>query len=389
MTAWFLVQSPVRTAFMARELRRTLPWPLVPACALALVLTVVTLLVRYALGVAFGERPLLVLFIFPIIVSAYVGGLWGGLVATGAAALLIDYFLIPPTRSLAIAAGHDLAQWLMLILSGVLISLLTDALHRARQRSEARREEVAELNSELEDRVQRRTAELRTANHELDSFAHSVAHDLRAPLRAIDGFSQALQEECADAVGAAGQEYLRHVRESAQHMGRLIDDLLALSRITRADLRRRKVDLSALARAALERLRVAEPARQVDVFIHDGIVAEGDRNLLSIVLDNLLGNAWKFTRRQAWARIEVGARDQDGRAVYFVRDNGAGFDMAYADKLFGVFQRLHPAHEFEGMGIGLATVQRIVQRHGGCVRAEGEMGNGATFYFTLQAEGKP
>jgi PAS domain S-box-containing protein len=223
-----------------------------------------------------------------------------------------------------------------------------------------------------------------TANRELEAFSYSVAHDLRAPLRGIDGFSQALLEDYADKLDAEGQDHLRRVRESAQHMAQLIDDLLALSRVTRSALRSEHVDLSGLARDAARRLSSAHPGRDVDLTIADGLVARGDDRLLTVVLDNLLGNAWKFTSKRPGARVEFGRGLEDGQPVYFVRDNGAGFDMAYASKLFGVFQRLHRVTEYEGTGIGLATVQRIVRRHGGRVWAEGEVDRGATFYFTLE-----
>ena len=221
------------------------------------------------------------------------------------------------------------------------------------------------------------------ANRELEAFSYSVAHDLRAPLRGIDGFSQALLEDYSGALDETGQRYLRRVRESAQHMARLIESLLALARITRGDMRRDRIDLSRIALEAAERLRATEPDRKVEFLIDPGLTAVGDSRFLGIVLDNLLGNAWKFTRFQPEARIEFSCVHQDGRAVFRVHDNGAGFDMAYASKLFGVFQRLHTAKEFEGTGIGLATVQRIVRRHDGRVWAEGQVGGGATFYFTL------
>jgi light-regulated signal transduction histidine kinase (bacteriophytochrome) len=221
------------------------------------------------------------------------------------------------------------------------------------------------------------------ANRELEAFSYSVAHDLRAPLRDIKGFSRSLLEDYADKVGAEGRQYLNYLRESAQHMGCLIDDLLALSRVTRAELRRAPVDLSALARKVAVQLGKAEPSRQVEMVIDGDIGVEGDAHLLRIALENLLGNAWKFTGKRAEARIEVGTTSVDGDTAYFVRDNGAGFDPAYQAKLFGVFQRLHSTREFEGTGIGLATVKRIVSRHGGRIWATGEVDRGATFYFTL------
>ena len=221
------------------------------------------------------------------------------------------------------------------------------------------------------------------ASRELESFSYSVAHDLRAPLRGIDGFSQVLLEDYSEKLDAEGQRYLGRVRESAQHMGQLIESLLNLARVTRGDIRRERVDLGALARATAERLRSAQPERDVDIQIGDGLRVEGDARLLGLVLENLLANAWKFTRNEAEARIELGVRQDNGQATFFVRDNGAGFDMKFAAKLFGVFQRLHNPSEFEGTGIGLATVQRIVTRHGGRIWAEAEVGSGATFFFTL------
>ena len=229
--------------------------------------------------------------------------------------------------------------------------------------------------------------ELKFKNDELESFSYSVAHDLRAPLRSIDGFSLALLEDCGENLNEDGKQYLRYVRESAQHMARLIDDLLALSRVTRAELDRAETDLSSIARSVAERLARAAPDRQVELHLLDQLVANCDSHLLTIVFENLIGNAWKFTGKRGDARIEIGATGQNP-PTYFVRDNGAGFDMSYASKLFGVFQRLHSAAEFEGTGIGLATVQRIIRRHGGRIWAEGEVGSGATFFFTLESSSR-
>jgi len=229
--------------------------------------------------------------------------------------------------------------------------------------------------------------ELKFKNDELESFSYSVAHDLRAPLRSIDGFSLALLEDCGENLNEDGKQYLRYVRESAQHMARLIDDLLALSRVTRAELDRAEIDLSSIARSVAERLARAAPDRQVELLVVDQLVANCDGRLMTIVFENLIGNAWKFTGKRSNACIEIGATGENPR-TYFVRDNGAGFDMSYASKLFGVFQRLHSAAEFEGTGIGLATVQRIVRRHGGRIWAEGEVGCGATFFFTLESSSR-
>ena len=262
--------------------------------------------------------------------------------------------------------------------------------------TERRRVELVnrELGIEIEERARAEEAlrlakaAAEDAGRELESFSYSVAHDLRAPLRGIDGFSQALIEDCAERLDAEGRGYLRRVRESAQHMGALIDDLLNLSRVTRAELRRETVDLSSLARTVVQRLRDAQPERAVEVVLEEGLRAEADPRLLAVVLTNLLGNAWKFTGKRDGARIEFAALPGTRPPVFRVRDNGAGFDGTYADKLFGVFQRLHGANEFEGTGIGLVTVQRIVRRHGGRVWAEGEVDRGAAFSFTLE-EGGP
>jgi len=245
--------------------------------------------------------------------------------------------------------------------------------------------ENARLYAQLEQRVGERTAELETTNKELEAFSYSVAHDLRAPLRTISGFSQALLEDCADLLDPAALKNATRVRDAAHHMSELIDDLLQLSRIGRAELRRERVDVSELARVVVARLRADQPERDVEVVIEPGLVARADRRLLEIVLTNLLGNAWKFTGKRQKARIELAAHPGARPPIYLVRDNGAGFAASQVDKLFGVFQRLHRSDEFEGTGIGLATVQRIILRHGGRIWAEGEVDHGATFLFTLEA----
>lgn len=226
-------------------------------------------------------------------------------------------------------------------------------------------------------------AQLKAVNKELEAFSYSVSHDLRAPLRHIDGFSQALSEEYAGAFDDKGKNYLRRMRGASQRMGELIDDLLRLSRVTRAEMRHERVSLSDLARTVAEELQKTEPDRRVEWAIAPRLAAEGDRPLLRVALENLLGNAWKFTRNRPGAKIEFGMIRREGRSAYFVRDDGAGFDMAYAGKLFSPFQRLHREEEFPGTGIGLATVQRIVHRHGGRIWAEGAVGRGATVFFTL------
>jgi PAS domain S-box-containing protein len=234
-----------------------------------------------------------------------------------------------------------------------------------------------------EDDLRRTTEALAGANRELESFSYSVSHDLRAPLRHIDGFSRALEEDCGDRLDAEGRRYLGRIRSGASRMGQIIDDLLLLARVARSELRRERVDLGAAALEAYGALRSAEPGRDVRLAVGEGLVTEADGRLMRLVLDNLLGNAWKYTSKRKQAHLEFACRTQEGQTVYYVRDDGAGFDMAYADKLFGAFQRLHSAREFPGSGIGLATVARIVSRHGGRVWAEGAPGKGATFFFTL------
>ncbi len=239
------------------------------------------------------------------------------------------------------------------------------------------------LLQSLEQRVVERTEQLVNSNAELEAFSYSVSHDLRAPLRGIEGFSQALVEDYGAVLDEQGRDYLQRVRNGAARMSELIDDLLALSRVSRSAMSNGPVDLSALATTVAQTLQAHTPQRPVSFEITPGLSARGDARLLRIVLENLLGNAWKFTRRQPQPRIEFGVKQQDGMPVYYVRDNGAGFDMAHVGKLFGAFERLHQAADFEGTGIGLATVRRVIQRHGGKVWAEGKPGQGATFYFTL------
>ncbi len=249
---------------------------------------------------------------------------------------------------------------------------------------EQAREELRKARDGLEQRVAERTAELEAANRELEAFSYSVSHDLQAPLRALDGFSEALLEDYGAALDPTAKDYLGRIRTSSQNMGQLIDSLLRLSRVTSGELHRATVDLSEMATTIAAQLKASEPARSAIFDIAPGVTDEGDSQLLRRVLDNLLGNAWKFTVRRQPARIEFGSVVRDGKTAYFVRDNGVGFNMAYANKLFQPFQRLHSSSEFPGTGIGLAIVQRIIRRHGGSVWAEGEVDKGATFYFTLR-----
>ncbi|HLP14789.1 MAG TPA: ATP-binding protein [Bacteroidota bacterium] len=243
---------------------------------------------------------------------------------------------------------------------------------------------IQTLNQELEQRVTRRTAQLEATNKELEAFAYSVSHDLRAPLRGIDGFSQVLLEEYKEKLDEQGKEYLHRVRLAAQRMGQLIDDMLNLSRVNHLDMKIQQVNLSELVRVIAAEFQATHPERDVEFLIQDRLTTKGDKQLLRLVLENLVGNALKFTSTHPTARIEFGLELQrQGTPAYFVRDDGVGFEMKYAQKLFGAFQRLHSTTEFPGTGIGLATVQRIVHRHGGSVWAEGKVEEGATIWFSL------
>lgn len=261
---------------------------------------------------------------------------------------------------------------------GVLVGAFNEMLEQIQQRDAA----LKKSSDEMEQRVLDRTAALNAVNKELEAFSYSVSHDLRAPLRSIDGFSQVLLEDYENQLDTDGKDHLARIRAASQRMGHLIDDLINLSRLSRSEMSRQSVDLTGVAWTIITDLQTMNPERQVTVQIADALIAQGDPNLLRVVLENLLRNAWKYSSKCKHARIEFGSTWHEGEPAFFIRDNGAGFNMAHAGKLFGAFQRMHATTEFEGTGIGLATVQRIIHRHGGRVWAMSKKNEGATFYFT-------
>ncbi len=297
--------------------------------------------------------------------------------------LLVSLHLDPEL----ITRVQTLKGWLFVVGSAIVLYV---ALRRYERRGRdavaaliESRNEVRRVNAELERRVTERTRQLEAANRELEAFAYAVSHDLRAPLRSMSGFSQILQENAPPSLDEKSRHYLQRIHDASVRMSSLIDDLLNLSRIGRSELTARPISLSQIAAEAAAAIRERHPAREVQLEITQGMEVSADPRLLRIALENLLSNAWKYTSRSPQARVAVGTQTGDSGPVYFVRDNGVGFDMKYADKLFVPFQRLHPESEFPGSGIGLVTVQRIVARHGGRIWADAKPDEGATFYFTI------
>jgi len=332
-------------------------------------------------------------FNLAIAVATWYGGVGPSVLALVLSAVCYDYFFSPPIYSFAISS-EDLPSFFLFTAWALLIASfagarrrIEDDLSNARDRLEVEVEQRKQQEDEirkLNQKLANRAAELESTNKELESFAYSVSHDLRAPLRHVVGFSELLQKQAASLLDDKSQRYIKTILDSAKKMGRLIDDLLSFSRIGRAETKKSLVNLEQLVKDVVSEIEQETRGREIVWKIDALPVCYGDRSMLMLVLANLVSNAVKFTRMRTRAEIEIGCADGDNDDLeMFVRDNGAGFDMEYANKLFGVFQRLHRADEFEGTGIGLATVQRIIHRHGGKVRAEGTVDQGATFYFSL------
>jgi signal transduction histidine kinase len=365
----------------------------------------------YVLGTWFlltvGVVSLIYLMAFPVMASVLQGlrAAVFALVLNGLTLMTVGYladFDLPLTG----VGGFPLLRWSIITLNFLFVnSVITTAtalmlrrletalnrqraayaelMHEVQERQRAE-EEVRQLNARLEERVRERTLQLQEANRELESYSYSVSHDLRGPLSSITGFSHVLGKALGEQASAQARHSLERIRVNVLRMGELIEALLSLSQLSRAEVRLAPVDLTALAGEVLAALAERDPGRTVRVTVQQNLAAHGDARLLRVMLDNLLGNAWKFTGRQPAAHIEMGVdAAAPGAPVYFVRDNGAGFDMAYADKLFGTFQRLHAAHDFPGTGIGLATVRRVVSLHGGRIWAQSAVDVGTTFFFTL------
>ncbi len=351
---------------------------------LAVVMVALGALLRGALTRWVGNSlPTYITFYPVVMLAAILAGFWSGMLATALSALYVLIWVLPPYGVLAISNYADGVGLVLYFSMGVLMCAVAHLYHRTRDRAAAAlavsNEELLRLNIDL----QRRTEALEVSLKEMETFSYSVAHDLRSPLRSIDGFSKYLSEHAAERLDAQQQNYLQRIRAAAQRMGRLIDDLLNLARVGRTTIRFEQVNMSALAAEIIEGLHRRDPERQVSADITPELIVRGDRGLLRIVLEGLLENAWKFTGTREVAQMTFGVVAREGERVYFVQDNGVGFDMAYVDKLFQPFQRLHTEEEFPGTGIGLALIQRIIQRHGGRIWAEAVAGQGATFSFTL------
>jgi len=346
---------------------------------LAILLPFIACGVQWLLWDAYIKPYVWFLFFPTAFFSAWIGGLRGGLTSTMISALLVWFVFIPPQFSFVLENHASAFSIVMFVVMGSLFAWLFERLRQTIHRADDVLTQMRRLNVDLEQR----TAELSAANAELEGFAYAVAHDLRAPLRALSGFSQALEEDYGDRLEGDAKTWLEQIGIASRKMGELIEGILTLSRVTRGELRRDSINLSLLTTQLLEELARMEPARKVRWQVDAGINAVGDARMVEDVLRNLLGNAWKYTAKTPEPLIQVYREVKEGASYFCVADNGAGFDMAHAERLFKPFQRLHRQNEFPGIGIGLATVQRIVHRHGGNMVAEGRVGGGAKFCFTL------
>lgn len=365
--------------------RITLPWrvhlPLraIGGYVLAVLMVAAAVVLRMVLVAVSGSNvPTLITFYPAVLVTALVAGPGPGLLAAALATLILPHWEVLFSERTAPAPVGRLAQAFF-----VIVNVFMCGVAAAYRRAQVKLQRQQEHLQNLVDGLQHQAAALEQSNRELEAFTYSTSHDLRAPLRTIDGFSQAVLEDYGDRLDETGRDYLRRLRSGAQRMGRLIDDLLRLSRISRADMHVSSVDLSTLAQEVMAGLQETDPERRSEIAIASDLRVAGDPSLLRILLQNLLGNAWKFTSTQPVARIAVYREAAPGQVGFCVRDNGVGFDMAHVDRLFLPFQRLHASEAFAGTGIGLTIVQRIAQRHGGNVWAESEIGAGATFHVLL------
>ncbi len=365
---------------------------------------------RFSLDPVLDNKLPLAAFIIATTLVAWYAGFGPSLLTFVAGLLLANWFFLPPRHAFAFTSAANIGTNVSTSIVGATIILFGRSMHLARQRADAHareaiahqkkleeevlerkrvENEVRQLNATLEKRVEQRTAELVASNEELESFTYSVSHDLRAPLRHVDGYAQMLEEEFGAQIPPEAQKFLKKIRQGSENMRQLVDDLLNLSHLGKMELSFRPSPLKPLVEEVVQDMKSETAGRNIEWVIGDLPVVECDAGLMRQVFANLLANAVKYTRPRAEARIEVGHMRGKDETVIFVRDNGVGFSMKYVHKLFGVFQRLHRVEEFEGTGVGLATVARIVRKHGGRVWAEGELDQGATFYFTLRGLGQP
>jgi signal transduction histidine kinase len=371
----------------------------------AVAATTIAFLIRLSLDSYLGEKLPFGTSVIAIVLVAWYGGFVPSLLTFFVSYLLVDWFFVPPRHSIFVADGAHLAGNFSYIFVGLTIIFFGRSLHEARKRADANarqaisnlaqlqdemverkrvEDEVLRLNGELEQRVKDRTAELMVVNQDLEAFSYSVSHDLRAPLRHIDGYTQLLEEEYGKQLPEGALKYTGKIRNGSRSLGQLVDDLLELSRMGKREIIRKTVDLKSLVEQAMGEVQPETANRQIEWKIGELPSTECDGSLVKQAFVNLLSNAVKYTRPREKARIEVGQLKVDGKTAIYVRDNGVGFNMKYAGKLFGVFQRLHRPDQFEGTGVGLATVARIVRKHGGRIWVEAELEKGATFMFTLE-----